>query len=611
MRETGLKRQLRLAYADVLWWLLRLASFLEKHLLLPFMRIPSSTPDQFARHVVEKDVPIPMRDGVRLYADIYKPPATGKFPVVLIRLPYGKGEYYTYMPAYGRFWPKKGYVCLIQDVRGKWASEGDFQALANEIEDGYDTLEWIARQPWCDGNIGMMGESYYGHTQWAAAVSRHPNLKCIAPMDIDVDSYRLNYTGGAFNLQLIGGWMAGQDTKTVRNALRLDYWHLPLIDMADDAGLGTEIFRETMRHPTRDAYWGERSLHTQIDQIQIPILHIGGWYDTFTRGTLDAWRRMRESALDPAAREKQWLLMAPIDHEHSPERTNQIGRLRLGGEWDAAWLFDRHEQFFDRFLRGMDNGWDARPPVEIFVIGADKWRFEEEWPPAGAEETRLYLHSHTSANTRSGDGWLDTAPPEQEAPDEYVYDPLNPVDYSLGVDYWYLAKSMKDRGPAEDRPDVLVYSSEPLAAETEITGPITATLYAASSAQDTDFTAALVDVFPDGHGHLIQEGIVRARFRDSDREPSLIEPGEIYEYSIDLWATSYVLRAGHRMRVEISSSNFNRFDRNLNTGGPLGQEDAPRVARQKIYHDRERASFISLPLLARWPERAPSRSSEA
>lgn len=594
-----MRRMLRLAYADVLWGFFRLLSFLRKELLLPLMRIPSSTPDQHARHVVEKDVPIPMRDGVRLYADIYKPPVEGIFPVILIRLPYGKEEYYTYMPAYGRFWPKKGYVCVIQDVRGKWASEGDFHAMANEIEDGYDTLEWIARQPWCDGNIGMMGESYYGHTQWAAAVSQHPNLKCIAPMDVDVDSYRLNYTGGAFNLQLIGGWMAGQDTKTVRNALRLDYWHLPLIDMADDAGLGTEIFRETIRHPARDAYWDERSLHSQIDQIQIPILHIGGWYDTFTRGTLDAWRRMRESALDPAARGKQWLLMAPIDHEHSTERTNRIGRLRLGGEWDAAWLFDRHELFFDRFLKGMDNGWDARPPVEIFVIGEDTWRFEGEWPLARAEETRFYLHSHGSANTRAGDGRLDNTLPDREHPDGFVYDPLDPGVYSLGVDYWYLAKGMKDRGPVQDRPDVLVYSSEPLTADTEITGPITAILYAASSAPDTDFTAALVDVFPDGYCQMIQEGIIRARNRDSDREPSLIEPGEIHEYSIDLWATSYVVRAGHRVRLEISSSNFNRFDRNPNTGGPLGLDRQLQKAHQQIYHDREHVSHILLPLIPR------------
>jgi predicted acyl esterase len=228
MRETRLRRMLRLAYGDILWGLLRLASFLSKHLLLPLMRIPSSTPHRYARHTVERDVPIPMRDGVRLYADIYKPPVQGKFPVVLIRLPYGKGEYYTYMPAYGRFLPKKGYVCVIQDVRGKWASRGEFQALSGEDEDGYDTLEWIAGQPWCDGNIAMMGESYYGFSQWAAATTQHPNLKCIAPMDIDVDSYRLHYPGGAFNLQLVGGWIAGQDTQTVRNALRPDYWHLPL-----------------------------------------------------------------------------------------------------------------------------------------------------------------------------------------------------------------------------------------------------------------------------------------------------------------------------------------------------------------------------------------------
>jgi putative CocE/NonD family hydrolase len=594
-----MRRMLRLANADILWGFLRLVSFLEKRLVLPFMRIPSSTPDEYARHIVEKNVPIPMRDGVRLYADIYKPPAQGRFPVVLIRLPYGKGEYYTYMPAYGRFWPKKGYVCVIQDVRGKWASEGDFQALSGEDQDGYDTLEWIARQPWCDGSIGMMGESYYGFTQWAAAISQHPNLKCIAPMDIDIDSYRLNYPGGAFNLQLVGGWIAGQDTQTVRNALRLDYWHLPLIDMADDAGLSTELYRETLRHASRDAYWDERSLHTQIHRVGIPVLHIGGWYDTFTNGTLEAWRSLRERAQDAEVRAKQWLLMAPIDHEHSTERTHRIGKLKLGGEWNPAWLFDRHEAFFDHFLKGVDNGWDRRPPVEIFVMGDDEWRFEWEWPLARTEYVPFFLHSAGAANSRQGDGGLDTQAPGEEAQDHFLYDPSNPVQYSLGVDYWNLARDMKDRGSVEDREDVLVYTSSAQTEDMEITGPIRVSLWAASSAQDTDFTAALVDVFPDGYCHLIREGIARARFRDSDREPSLIEPGRVYDYQIDLTSTSYVMRAGHRMRLEISSSNFNRFDRNPNTGGPLGRERELQTAHQHIYHDRERASHVLLPIILR------------
>ncbi len=484
-------------------------------------------------------------------------------------------------------------------MRGKWASEGEFQRLTGEGEDGYDTLEWIAQQPWCDGNVGMMGESYYAYTQWAAAIQNHPYLKCIAPMDIDIDNYRLSFPGGTYSLQLNAGWIAGQLTRTVRNYLRLDYWHLPLMSLDDDAGLTSEAYKEAIQHPSRDSYWDERSLINQIDQVRIPALHIGGWYDTFTNGTIDGWQKLKETSPDLNVREKQWLLMAPIDHEHSTEHTNRIGELSLGGDWNSAWSFDRHEQFFNHFLRGADNGWDKRPPVEIFVIGDDEWRFEGEWPLARTEFTKFFLHSNGSAITHNGDGILDRQKPQEEPPDQFIYDPADPVTYSLEIDYWYLAKYMKDRKEVEGRADVLVYTSKSMEADLEITGPISVTLYASSSACDTDFTAALVDVFPNGYCHLIQEGIIRARYRDSDRDPTLITPGEVYEYTIDLRATSFVIKQGHCIRVEISSSNFNRFDRNPNTGNKFGVDDELIKATQKIYHSKEFPSHITLPLTPR------------
>jgi hypothetical protein len=591
-----MKRAIRFAYAEILWAFFRVVASIQKYVVLPFMKMPSSTPDKYDKYVVERDVPIPMRDGIRLYADVYKPPIEGTFPVILIRLPYGKQEYYTYLPAYGRFWSKKGFVCVVQDVRGKWRSEGEFRRLTGEGEDGYDTLEWIAQQPWCDGNVGMMGESYYAYTQWAAAIQNHPCLKCIAPMDIDIDPYRLSFPGGTYSLQLNAGWIAGQLTRTVRNYLRLDYWHLPLISLDDDAGLTSEAYKEAIQHPSRDSYWDERSLFNQIDQVRIPALHIGGWYDTFTNGTIDAWQKLKESSPDPDVRAKQWLLMAPIDHEHTTEHTNRIGKLPLDGEWNSAWLFDRHEQFFDHFLKGADNGWDKRLPVEIFVIGDDKWRFEGEWPLTRTEYTKFYLHSNGSAMTPNGDGCLDRQKPQEEPTDQFIYDPADPVTYSLNIDYWSLAKYMKDRKEVEGRRDVLVYTSKPTEADLEITGPISVTLYASSSARDTDFTAALVDVFPDGYCHLIQEGIIRARYRDSDRDPTLITPREVYKYTIDLRATSFVIKKGHCIRVEISSSNFNLFDRNLNTGNKFGVDEEMITATQKIYHSKEFPSHITLPL---------------
>jgi putative CocE/NonD family hydrolase len=268
-----------------------------------------------------------------------------------------------------------------------------------------------------------------------------------------------------------------------------------------------------------------------------------------------------------------------------------------GEDWDPAWMFDRHQQFYDYWLKGIENGWKERPKVEIFVIGDNRWRFEEEWPLEHTSTTKYYFHSQGQANTRSGNGFLDARSPGDEQADSFDYDPNDPVTIALDTDYWSLGQYLKDRQDIEKRQDVLVYTSSPLEEEVEITGSISVTLFAASSTRDTDFTATLVDVFPDGYCHLIQEGIIRARYRDSDTQPTLIEPEKIYEYTIDLFATSYVIKHGHWLRVEISSSNFNRFDRNLNTGNDIGMDDEVIIAKQTIYHDQQRPSHISLPII--------------
>jgi len=595
-----MKRFIRFLKAEIQWVFYKFVDFLSKAILLPHMALASSTPNLYEKFVVEKDIAILMRDGVRLYADIYKPPVAGKYPVILTRLPYGKGEYRPYRPAYGRFWAKKGYVCIVQDVRGKWRSEGEFQPMAaNECEDGYDTVDWIAQQPWCDGNIGMVGDSYDALTQWAAAVMNHPSLKCIAPMDIGLDEHRLRYHGGAFNFQLSGSWALSQSSRTERNSFRIDYWYLPLITLDDDAKLPANLHKETIKHPSRSAFWDETSLITRIDQVQIPVLHVGGWYDMLLRGTIEGWKGVKEKSRDHEARENQWLLIGPSDHERTPDQTNRIGKLRIGGDWNPTWFNDRQQQFFDYWLKGIDNGWNKKPPVEIFVIGDDKWRYEYEFPLERAIDTKYFFHSQGSANTRDGDGTLDTQALGEEPADQYIYDPNDPVTIAMEIDYWSLAKYLKDRQFVEGRQDVLVYTSAELEEDLEITGPISVTLYAASSARDTDFTAALVDVFPDGYCHMIQEGIIRARFRDSEIEPTLIEPGEVYQYNIDLWATSYVIKKGHRIRVEISSSNFNRYDRNPNTGNEFGMDDEMVEARQTIYHNKEYMSHITLPIIPR------------
>jgi len=600
-----MKKLFRFVVAEIQWFIFKAIALYSKLILLPRKNIHTNTPNEFENYKIDKYVPIPMRDGVKLYADIYGPPAEGQYPVILIRLPYGIREYYTYMSAYGKYWAKKGYIFVAQDVRGKWRSEGKFEPMVNEGQDGYDTLDWISNQPWCNGNIGMMGESYFSYTQWAAAITNHPNLKCFAPMSMNIDIYSLVKPGGALSLQLIGGWIAEQHTKTFRNVLRLNYWHLPLTSMADEANLSSSLFKEFFNHPTNDSYWQQFSLNQYYKNINIPGLHIGGWYDPFLDGVLDSWAGIKEHAQTSFARDNQWLLIAPIDHEHTQTKSGRIGKLSIAGEnWDAAWLFDRHQQFYDYWLKGIENGWKERPKVEFFVIGDNEWRFEEDWPLERATISKYYLHSQGRANTKNGDGLLDRLLPGDEPADTFEYDPNNPVAIALETDYWALGQYLKDRQGVESRQDILVYTSPSFGEEIEITGSIEVTLFAASSVKDTDFTATLVDVFPDGYCHMIQEGIIRARYRDPSAQPTLIEPEKIYEYSIGLWATSFVIKSGHKLRVEISSSNFNRFDRNLNTGDAPGSSDEVQIASQTIYHDQQHPSHIKLPIVSRKSQRA-------
>lgn len=592
------KSKSRRVWADFMWAMTRLyEDYYVKYFRLPFMSLPTNTPDIYTKVKVVKNVAMPMRDGIKLYANIYKPDTEGRFPVILIRMPYGKDEPYCHMPAYGKYFARKGYICVVQDVRGKYASEGKFEPFINEAADGYDTLDWIADQPWCDGNIGMSGESYYGYTQWAVACLNHPNLKCIAPDETSADIYGVwIYQNNAFCLQTMGTWAYQMNARKTNNPLRLDYWHLPLITMDDEAGASCDYYKDWIRHPTRDAYWEPVNICQKYNQVKIPVYHLGGWYDVFLSDTINSWHAVKENSESLEARENQWLLIAPTDHEKTPSETHKIGRINIGKE---AWAYDRLQRFFDYWLKGIDNGFDRTPRVEIFTIGDNEWRYEEEWPPADMEFKKYYFHSNGNASTLNGDGLLNSTEPNEESTDSYIYDPEDPVAITLETDLWSLAQTMQDRASVEQRADVLVYTAPKQKKALEITGPITVTLFAASSARDTDFTAVLVDVFPDGYTHMIQEGIVRARYRNSDREASLIEPGKIYEYTIDLWATSYVVKEGHRIRVEISSSNFNRWDRNPNTGHEFGTDAETMKATQTIYHDRKYPSHLTLPIIPR------------
>ena len=571
---------------------------LRKHITMPFQWVSVSQPQSRVPVRVLRDVMVPMRDGVRLCSDIYMPKQEGRYPVILTRLPYGKSESYCAEPVKGRFWASREYAYVVQDVRGKHKSEGVWEPFVNEVNDGFDSIDWISNQPWCNGRIGISGISYFGYTSLAAAVSGHPALVCAAPRMTAADIYGVwMYKGGAFCMQTMGSWLIGEEDRKEQNDLLIDYWHLPLLSLGEAAGLKDSHFRKCIEHPRRDAYWARIDLNSCYEKIRIPMLHMGGWYDVFLKGTINDWTELCVRA-DDKGRRNQWLVIGPDDHETSPLITGRIGRVRIGKN-PADHATEMMARFFDHWLKGVDNGFEKSSRVRIFVIGDNVWRSETAWPLERMRPTDYYLHSRGKANSLMGDGSLSTEAPTSESSDTYLYDPSDPVRQSLGEDLWYLAKTLKDRSHTERRSDVLVYSSDVLTCDMEVTGPLSLRLFVSSTSSETDFVAKLVDVFPDGYGHMIQEGILRLGSAQSEGLGKERLSDEVLEINIDLTSTSYVIRAGHRMRLEICSSDFDRYDRNLNMPGEYGQQTSCNKAQQTVYHDSSRPSRIVIPVIPR------------
>lgn len=572
-----------------------LAAQKAKREVASYERLPSATPDRAEPGRTLADQMVTMRDGVGLASDIYLPAGGGPFPTILTRMPYGKTEPYCYLPVIAAYWVRKGYAAVVQDVRGKWASEGKFEPNLNrnEVPDGYDTIDWIARQPWSNGRVAMWGESYYGFTSYAGATSGHPALVCVAPGDISLDRYKATFRYGCLQLNTVGTWAISMTDRTYQDLSRLDYWHLPLAEMADAAGAPSEYFDQLVANPAPGSFWEERSVLAGYDSIRIPVLHWGGWYDTYLGPTIADWRRMADNNAEAA---HQHLFIGPWDHGGTADLCHHVGLLPVTGDTASA-RWDTFCAFFDHYLMGLDNGFGDGGAVRYYVMGDDAWRSSADWPPAGTNSTAIYLRSGGMANTLSGDGRLAYERPGGNEPaDSFTYDPADPVADTLEIDCWSIAGQMGDRRPAQERSDVLVYSTGSLSRALELSGPITAQIFFASSAPDTDVTVALTDVAPDGGANLIQDGILRARYRDGSASAAPLEPGRVYALTIDLWSTSYVVKSGHSLRVEISSSCFNRYDRNLNTGEPFGRGAAPVKAKQTIFHDAARPSHIMLPI---------------
>ena len=573
---------------------------------------------------VETNVAATMRDGTTLYADVYRPDGPGPFPTILQRTPYDKTAGLAAQMLDPMKAAKAGFALIIQDTRGRFTSGGEFNCFIDDINDGYDTVEWAAAQPWSSGRVGMIGASYVGATQWLCAITRPPHLVAIAP-NVTASNYHdgWTYQGGAFELGFNASWTLLQLTlanfkthsgvRSIPQARQAElvksvdgmtdaFLHLPLKDMPQLSGGLADYYFDWLAHPSFDDYWKKLCIEDQHSNVSTPALNIGGWYDIFLGGTIRNYLGMRENAATEEARNGQKLIIGPW--QHSSRGTSMAGSHYFGVAADsmALGLDEIHLRWFNQWLKGEDTGMLDEPPVRIFVMGDDVWRDENEWPLARAQTTSYYLHSAGNANTLHGDGALSPEAPSDESPDVFLYNPANPVPTRGGqlcCNPYFASSGAFDQNEIEARSDVLVYSTPTLERDVEVTGPITVTLWAATSATDTDFTAKLVDVCEDGCARNLTDGIIRARYRESMSEPSLVEPGRAYCYTIDLWATSNVFKAGHKIRLEVSSSNFPRFDRNTNTGGVIAADTELKPAVQTILHDAAHPSHVSLPIVPR------------
>ena len=548
---------------------------------------------------IQLDLLIPMRDGVKLYAALYRPTKGDRFPVLLIRSPYS-----TQHPRYvdwSVYFARSGYAVVMQDSRGRYESEGKWRPYIDETEDGYDTQQWLGQQDWCDGNIGTFGVSYPGFTQILPAPLRSPYVKALVPIANQEDNYGHMRYNGVLQLQNAMNfiWLGDRTNQDApRNLIDWDqvYRSLPLLTALDDIG-DRPFYREVIRHSNLSEFWTSYSMKGKYAEIETPAYFISGWYDNLVHEDFKCFAGWKSQARTEECRRLTRILIGPWDHR-------QIGSAAPFEDFDfgtqaGVHIAGEHLRWYDQRLRGIDTGIDDEPPVRIFVMGENVWRSEDEWPLARTQYTKFYLHSGGRANSSFGDGALSLQGPGDEEPDSYAYDPDNPVPTWGGQSMFSENTGPRDRRPLERRDDVLVYSTPPLEEDVEVTGPIELTLYAASSAPDTDFTATLVDVHPRGAAIHICEGIVRARFRESYENPTPIKPGKVCEYKIVLWETSNLFKAGHRIRLEISSSNFPRFDRNLNTGNDSATDIEMRLAQQIVYHSSRHASHLTLPVIPR------------
>jgi hypothetical protein len=619
------------------WWLvsLVLAVFVFGLLVAP---APAVLAAGELDEIVIEDQWIPMSDGVNLAAKIYRPKADGKYPTLLSRTPYNSGAFQTNLDgssklgdysSVGLDFAKKDYVVVIQDVRGRYASEGEYDPYVDDPKDGNDTLEWIANHDWSDGNIGTFGSSARGNTQILLSDTKHPYLKAmfiiVAPSEYFEEGL---FQGGAYRQELIQVWQAGQNVDRIAKKFGTDspqyeavkkaqadipgqnglYWFLPLREfptLGDGYETKLPAYTEVLEHYIKDGTYDFRDASLKFPNIHAPAYFVGGWYDIYAEGTAKNFVGLQEKGGD-GARGNSKLLMGPWQHRDVGNSPRFEGdEVDIYGEVMQRW--------FDYWLKGIDNGIMKEKAVRYFAMGSNQWHESDTWPVASSAQD-FYLREGTSGSANSlYDGVLSTEAPQKEQPNQYIYDPSKPT-ITIGGQLLYPNVNIQyEKGPGgkvkelvgpEDQREAekssLTFTTAELTADLTIDGHISATIYASSDRQDTDFVVRLTDVSPDGTSTLIKDGIIRARFREGQEKEIFMEPGAIYPFEINLGVTSHTFIKGHRIRVAIASSNFPRFDRNANTGNPIGtdsQEDL-LVATNTIYHDSEHPSHISLPVIS-------------
>ncbi len=563
---------------------------------------------------IEKSIMIPMRDGVKLATDLYRPKdASGALPTILIRLPYNKAAYRgATVPA--DFFASHGYAVVVQDVRGKFASEGTFRVYEGDMTDWSDTFDWIGKQSWSTGKIGTYGCSYLGEGQIIAAQQRHPmHIAAIAQAaggNLGRVGRRRQFwgsvEGGAFSISINFGWMPvfASTDKGARPMPNVDlasfFKTLPVNDMTDRAGSPSWDWHNFLERSPDDLWWDSQGYLTDKDSVGVAALHVSSWFD-LAGEALETAEIFKRNAINDRARDNQYAIISPTVHCASEAASSEtkVGDLMVGDARLHYW--ETYLKWFDRWLNGNASALDSLPHFQYYVIGRNAWKSSDVWPVKGMEQTSYYLDSDGKANSLGGNGRLSLTPPKKASVDRFTYDPANPVPARGGsICCTGNPKDVPgsfDNADIEQRPDVLVYTSDVLQQGLELTGSISAFVHISSDAPDTDVTVKLLDVFPDGRAMNMQEGITRARYRESFGKPTMMSPGKVYEVPVDLHATSWYLPAGHKLRVEVSSSNFPRYDRNLNTGGHNYDETKWRVANNAVHHGAGKMSRIVLPVV--------------